>query len=398
MKIIAIDEWLPWPLENGKKIRTNNLMRRLARRHEIFYIAFGKPLNDEENIRALERQGIRVIIVEDTRTKKWTFKFYLQVISNMFSDEPFSSKYHIKNNFIKVLLKTVEIEKPDLVHCEWTNLAPFLKFISGLPIVISAHNIESNIWKRLAENSASQLVKLVANQQARKIESLEREWYAKADLCIAVSELDKNVIEGYGGKACVVENGVDIEYYDLEMGSEEKNQLSYVASFDTFANQDAAIFFVKEIFPLIKKKHPDVRFYLIGKDPPRKVRCLQDEDPHVYVTGTVPDVREYIMRSKICVVPLRIGGGSRLKILEAMALKKPIVSTTIGAEGLKIKNGENIVVADKPEEFADCVCDLLRNPSKCKNLGNGGWQLVKSNYNWEALVEKQDDAWKSLKR
>jgi len=191
---------------------------------------------------------------------------------------------------------------------------------------------------------------------------------------------------------------VDIHHYDVDSQEIDENQLIFVASFDTFSNQDGVNFFVKEIFPLIKLKHPKITFWIVGKDPPPKIREYSDEDPCIHVTGTVPDVREYISRSSICVVPLRIGGGSRLKILEALPMRKPVVSTSIGAEGLRLDDGKNIVIADNPEDFAFKVLSLLSDPSKRRKLGEAEWDLVRSCYDWKILAEKQDFVWKNLKR
>jgi glycosyltransferase involved in cell wall biosynthesis len=293
-------------------------------------------------------------------------------------------------------LQALEDEAPDLVHCEWTNLAPFLQQVRRAPRVITAHNVESDIWRRLAQNSTNPLKSLVGRQQAKRIEALEREWYPRVDRCIAVSEEDGYVISSYGAKVAVVENGVDINYYDYTPAKVEESRLSFVASFDVFTNQDAVHFFVNEIFPLIKKAQPSATFWIVGKEPPESIRNYSSLDRAIHVTGTVPDIREPLSGSAICVVPLRIGGGSRLKILEAMAMRKPVVSTSVGAEGLRVTNGSDILIADEPGDFAQKVCALMADKSRQKSLAESGWHLVKSHYDWEILIEKQDAVWRDV--
>lgn len=396
MKVLVIDEWLPWPLESGKKIRSFNLIARLAARHEIIYLAYANLPQEEEKVSIMENRGIHVIPVKDDRMTKWTSSFYIRVIFNLFSKTPFSTVYHIKQNFIKTLKEVMKADKPELVHCEWTNLAPFLEHISGVPRVITAHNVESEIWKRLARNTRNPLIRLIGCQQSKKMERLEREWYPRVEKCIAVSDRDRQIIESYGAKVSVIDNGVDIGYYDIYDAEAGENRLIFPASFDVFTNQDAVHFFMKEILPLVTKGNAAVSFWIVGKDPPRKITSYGKRNPRVHVTGTVADIREYIAKSSICVVPIRIGGGSRLKILEAMAMRRPVVSTSIGAEGLKIKDGENILLADTPSEFAESVLKLLMDPSKRRVLSEKGSELVKKWYDWNILAMKQEIIWQSL--
>lgn len=396
MKILVIDEWLPWPLDSGKKIRSFNLMRHLAKEYEIYYQAYVNLPQEEEKVEVMKSHGIHVIPVEDVRTSKWTLRFYFEVIINMLSAKPFSTAYHIKDAFRKKMRETVAQLKPDLIHCEWTNLAPFLENYKNIPRVIAVHNVESDIWKRLATNGSNFFVRFLGKQQAKKIEILERKWYQEVDHCIAVSQEDKQVIESYNASVTLVENGVDLEFYKNFKSNVDvdKNMVVFVSSLDTFSNQDGVDYFVKNIFPILKKNNPDVSFWIVGKNPTKKIKTYAKKYSNIVITGTVPDVREYISKAAICVVPLRIGGGSRLKILEAMAMRKLVISTSIGAEGLRVKDGVDIILADKPEDFAAKVLELQSNPDLQKRLGDAGWKLVELNYDWGRLAEKQSNVWR----
>jgi len=398
LKILILDEWLPFPLENGKKIRTFNLLSRLAPKHEILYMCYMKKPADSIKLSVIESMGIRVIPVEDRGAEKGTLRFYLQVMLNMLSKKPFSSVYHIKKVFSRRLLEVIGSEKPDLIHCEWTNFAPFLEQTNGIPKLIVAHNVESEIWRRLSKNTSNPLLKIVAWQQAQRIEQLEKEWYPRVNQCIAVSERDSLVIRSYGASVTVIENGVDVDYYSIPAETVDRNRVFFAASFDSFSNQDAVEFFVKEILPRVRSVKPDISFWMVGKDPPDRLKRYAKKYPEVHFTGTVPDVKKYISKSAICMVPLRIGSGSRLKILEAMAMKKPVISTAIGAEGLRIDDGKNIILANRPDVFAAELLQLLDRPDQQRALGDKGFELVKSSYDWRMLAEKQNAIWEAMEK
>jgi glycosyltransferase involved in cell wall biosynthesis len=395
MKVLVYDEWIPWPLESGKKIRTYNLLKHLSRKHDIIFMSFLDMNDSKLKVEAVRKICSKFVPVTDTRIQKGTLAYYIDVMRHFFSRQPYSLIYHMDKEYIRILQKTIAEERPDIVHCEWSILAPYLKHIDGIPSVITAHNIESDIWKRLGENGSNMAKRVMGKTQFKKIDKLERYWYPRTNRCIAVSELDQNVIRSYGADVSVVENGVDLDYYAETVQFAEADCISFTASFDTFSNQDAVDYLFKAIYPHLLRKCKNIKIMLIGKSPPKRFYDYIRNDKNVIITGTVDDIRTYASRSTISIVPLRIGGGTRLKILEAMALKLPVVSTSIGAEGLMVKNGENILLADDPKEFADCVIRLLRDQNEREKIINNAYKLVQSQYDWRSLAEKQDLVWLS---
>jgi glycosyltransferase involved in cell wall biosynthesis len=288
-------------------------------------------------------------------------------------------------------------EQPDVIHCEWSNLAPYLNYAGEIPTIITFHNIEADIWKRLGESGTNLIKKIIGKNQATKMAQFEKNWYPKANCCIAVSELDKSVMVKYGARVTVVENGVDLDYYKAVNPKVEDNCISFTASFDTFSNQDGVFFFFDEIYPKLINNCSGLKVVLIGKSPPRKFYDYQNIYKNIFITGTVNDIRKYAAKSQISIVPLRIGGGTRLKILEAMAMKIPVVSTTVGAEGLMVTNGKDIILADNPTEFADNVIKLLNNQNMRYSLIENGLKLVTEKYDWKSLAKKQHQAWSTVK-
>jgi len=310
MKVLILDEWIPWPLDSGKKIRTYNLVARLAQKYNILYIAYASFPHDEDKVSKLESLGIKIFPVADKRTKKWTIKYYIDVFLGLFKKEPFSTSYHIRKEFAGIIMQVVKEENPDIIHCEWTNLAPFLGYVRGKPCVISSHNVESDIWWRLAKHGSNIIKRYVGYNQAKKMERFEKYWYSNVSRVISVSKEDMVRIQSYGANVDLVENGVDVNYYDEYFSGNDNNRdiIIFTASFDTFSNQDGAEYFINKIYPIIKNKRPMVQLYLVGKNPPERLKKYSVLDNSIYITGTVDDVRPYIANSLVSVVPLRIGG------------------------------------------------------------------------------------------
>lgn len=389
-KILIIDEWVPYPLDCGKKIRTYNLLKILSSSFLVTLICYCDKNSHVDKIKEI---GVDIVCIKDSRIKKWSIKFYLKIILNVFQKVPFSTVYHVNDDFSESIKKVIDENNPDVVHCEWTNLAPLVDGCNLDKVVISSHNIESDIWYRFARHSVNPVKKIVALCQAKKIEKLERYWYPRVACCTAVTNGDNDVILNYGGRSCVVENGVDVNFYSNHTSCELDDSIVFTASYDTFSNQDAAHHFIDNVWPNVKSKAQCAKVVFVGKCPSERMKSAACKDDSILVTGWVSDVRPYIGSARVCIVPLRIGGGSRLKILEAMAMKKAIVSTTIGAEGLDVTDGLNIILRDDDKQFADEIVDCFFNEKKRNFLSENSFAFVKFNYDWQVIAEKQRKIW-----
>jgi polysaccharide biosynthesis protein PslH len=185
-------------------------------------------------------------------------------------------------------------------------------------------------------------------------------------------------------RVTAVPTGVDVDYFQPAGEAQPKTDLVFVGSMDWMPNIDGVVWFVNEVLPLIKRKLPECSLAVVGRTPAHEVTELAERQPGIRITGTVEDVRPWLWESKVSIVPLRIGGGTRLKIFEAMAARTPVVSTTVGAEGLDISPGENILIADEPEAFAEACVRLITDANERKRLADAGWQLVETKHSWEA--------------
>jgi glycosyltransferase involved in cell wall biosynthesis len=261
-----------------------------------------------------------------------------------------------------------------------------------LPKILFTHNVEEIIWRRSFEVALNPVWKLVAWREFRRMSTVERKYVRLADQVLAVSENDRHHFCTYAPpeKITVVPTGVDVDYFYPLPRREQPDRLVFTGSMDSLANEDAILYLHGSILPLIRKEIPQAQAWVVGRSPSQRLRNLSAQDAGIHVTGSVEDVRPFIAESPVYVVPIRIGGGTRIKIFEAMAMGKAVVSTSVGAEGLPVTHGKDILLADTPEEFAAQTVRLLHDKSARDALGASARRLVEENYSWAAVVGSID--------
>lgn len=394
LKVLVLDEEPPFPLDTGKRIRTWNLLRRLAGRHEISLLCHG--WSHGEAGEAVRAAGICLHTVAPLEPQQGA-KLYGRLFLNLFSRYPFSVTKHYTRRFREKLAWLLREQRFDLVHCEWTAYARYLDAVRGIPTLIASHNVESQIWYRRAQHSGTLVEKTFFGMQAHKMESFERYALRRVGAVTTVSEPDRGTVRGWGvDSASLVENGVDYEWWTPRPEPQGPAQMIFLGSLDWHPNADAAGYLLAEIVPLLRKEFPDLRLRVAGRRPPEWLRALVARTPGTELQSEFPDARDELARALVVVVPLRIGGGSRIKILEALAMGKPIVSTSVGAEGLDVRNGEHLLLADAPEAFAAGVADLLRSPQLRRRLGESGRRLVVERYGWDRAAAALEAVWQRL--
>nr|MBN2276802.1 glycosyltransferase [candidate division Zixibacteria bacterium] len=390
MNILIIDEEFPYPLNSGKNIRNFNLARHLAKSNRVYYLAYGR--DESDGFRFMASAGMTPIAVDEIDRKQTGPAFYLKLLMNIFSPRPYIVTSHYSARFESKLVDLLKETGFDILAAQWTPYALFMKNIKNVKKILLTQNIESAIWQRYYENESNPLRRWYINLQRKKIDNFERQCLTWVNGATAVSESEATTLKELN-KNCpveIIENGVDIEYFSPKQTEVDPNLLTFTGSMDWRPNQDAVLYFVQEIFPLLKNINPRVKTLIVGRTPPEKIKTLSRIDG-IEVTGTVDDVRPYIARAALYIVPLRIGGGSRLKILEAMAMKKPVVSTTIGAEGLYVGDGENIILADNPHYFAEACAGALRDREASAALAENGFNLVHQRYSWNTIGDRLQD-------
>jgi glycosyltransferase involved in cell wall biosynthesis len=391
----VIDEEIPFPLETGKRLRTVNLLKHLSGEFQIEVLVHGNGATPSAR-ETMRRLGLHVHVAPSFIPAKRGPAFPFHLLRNLVSPLPYSVASHLRRGYRDHLTRLLETGGFDLVHCEWTPYAAYL-FEKRIPVVVSAHNIESDIWKRMEATEENPLRRSYIGLQAKRMQRFERRVFSSFPFATAVSEGDAAGIRTLGCSAVeVVPNGVDLDYFSFrDLPASTSNTLVFTGSMDWRPNQDAIRWFVAEIHPRLAREI-DYKLMVVGRNPPPWLSRITAQIPQIVVTGTVDDVRPFIETSDLYVVPIRAGGGSRLKILEAMAMGRPVVSTRVGAEGIAAESGRHIELVEDPDAFASETVRLLADVRNRRNLAREGRALIEEKYRWSSIAARQGDLWRRV--
>ena len=385
------------PLDKGGKLRTWHLMRQLAARHDITYLSFAEPFEREEHRAGMREVCRRLETVPRSDAAKGTLRFYADAARYVVDPVPYAVAKYRSQAYTRRLRELLAAERFDAVVCDF--LPPVVNLPAALPgrSILFTHNVEAEIWRRHVETAANPISRRLLTQQWHRMLRFERAALQRFDTVVAVSAADADTFRRlYPGSlrspVHVVKTGVDTQYFaPMPETPARRAHIVFTGSMDWLPNEDGMVHFVRDILPLIRRAEPETTLSIIGRSPTPAVRRLAEE-PGVEVTGSVADVRPHIAAGSLYVVPLRIGGGTRLKIFEAMGMAKAIVSTTIGAEGLPVSNGRDIVLADDAPAFAGAVVELMRDGDKRRELEQAARRLVVERYDWSAVAQDFENA------
>lgn len=390
MRMLWLNANLLLPLDKGGKLRTWHLMRHLAARHEVTYLAFADPQEAEAQRDGMQQACARLVTVPRRAPDKGGLRFYAGVTRSLVDPLPYAVGAYRSHGYRQAVQQLLDTGNFDRIVCDF--LVPAVNLPSSLPCpaVLFTHNVEAEIWRRHAETAAGVARRLLYRQQWRRMHRFERKTVARFDRVLAVSDADRQTLQRlYGDRLAapvsVVPTGVDTEYFrpaaDVQV---RPRHLIFLGSMDWLPNEDGVLYFCRDVLPRIRAREPHVTLSIVGRAPTAAVKRLA-RDRGIDVTGRVDDVRPYLREAAVCVVPLRIGGGTRLKIFEAMAAGKAVVSTTIGAEGLPVEHGTHLRLADDPEHFAQTVVSLLRQPAERCAMEGAARALVAERFDWSAV-------------
>lgn len=384
MKVLFIAGACPFPPDSGGTVRTYNLLKRVCERHEITLIAPSKPGVDLNAV--FEGRLSQVVSVA------YPARTLTGSLCAMVSRLPYIVKAHENAAMNAAVEQALQTAQFDLIHCDSISVVPAIPMDTRLPKVFNAHNIEAAIWERYLREERRPWMAPVLASQLEKIRAYESHLPRIFDSCVVVSEPDRAQMRRYGFKhAQIVRNGVDLDYYEL-LPEPLEPHITFVGSLDWRPNQDALRWFLESIWSLIRAAAPRVRMTVVGRRPPRWMHPFCSRHG-ARLAADAPDVRPHLAEASVVVVPLRIGGGSRLKILEAMAAGKPVVSTSIGAEGLGVRHNEHILIADSPQDFAHITVRLLNDGNRRQALARAGRELVEAEYGWDGIAAELEKAW-----
>jgi len=396
MRILWLKSDLLLPLDKGGKLRTWHLMRHLARRHQITYLSFADPDQPRADVDGMHEVAVRVETIPRRDPAKRSLRFYADAARHLADPLPYAVGKYRSRAYAAKFRELVSTTAFDLIVCDFLPPAVNLPSRLPAPAVLFTHNVEAEIWRRHAETATNPVARLLYRSQHRRMLAYEGRALRRFNGVLAVSDADRDTFGRlYPGAAQrrieVVATGVDTQFFAPAPSPAAGRSLVFTGSMDWLPNEDAMLYFCRDILPLIRVQEPDVTVSIVGRAPTPAVQRLAVEHG-VAVTGRVDDVRPFMRDAAVYIVPLRIGGGTRLKIFEAMAMSKAVVSTTIGAEGLPVSDGEHVLLADTPPAFADAVVRLLRDGGARRALETAARALVVARYDWSAVAGELEGA------
>ncbi len=393
--IVMLTPYLPYPPNSGGRSRTYNLITHLREDFRISLLCFGRP---EE--RAFDLSPLRAlcdVTIVDRAPSPGTLKAaWLSVTS----PRPVTMRLYHTPAMQRAVADVLDHEHVDLIHVESFYMLPNLPREVDMPVLLSEPAIEYVAWGRYVRVAQPWFTRPGIALEALKLRWWEPRAWSEATVVGVMSEVDAAVVKRAtpGVRTIPAPNGVDVDYFQPNPHvKRDRRTAIYMGDYKYFPNTDAVIYFAEVILPLVRQRHGECQLMLLGKDAPRELLALHnDRDAAVTVAGLVPDTRPYLQSSAVFVCPLRSGSGTRFKLMEALACGCPVVSTTVGAEGLDAIDGEHMLLRDTPQAFADAICDLLDDPALGERLGHQGRDWVMKHHAWTHSAALLRDAYDKL--
>ncbi len=388
-KLLFLCQMLPYPPDGGPEIRTYNILRILARTFDITALCFYRreTRRGEQVQRAIEGLSdlahVEAFPIPQEHSRGRLLWDHLR---SVVSGAVYTRFAYTSTAYAERLHEVLREQVFDLVHVDSLDLSAYLPRLHGMPIACTHHNVESELLERRAQVETSSWRKRYLRLQARLMEREERKWCGTVALNITVSEADARSIRVLvpGARVIAIPNGVDTSKFTPGDGA--GSGLVFVGGYNWLPNRDAMEYFAEEILPFVRQDAPDLPITWVGRSPPAVAQRFQ-QTSGIRLTGYVDDIRPYVQGSACYIVPLRVGGGSRLKILDAWAMGMAVVSTAVGCEGLDARDGDNIIVRDEPAAFAAAVLDVVRDAELRARIGASARRTAEERYDWEVLGE-----------
>ncbi|MET0396653.1 MAG: glycosyltransferase [Longimicrobiaceae bacterium] len=398
-RLLFLCHKLPYPATSGARLRSFNVLRILARHFDVTALFFYRSVEhaDENAVRDALRELGRFAEVEAFPTPQDHSRARMGAdhLLSLVSQTVYTRRVYGSRPFRARLAELLRTRRFDLVHVDSLDLVGYLPLLSSLPVVCTHHNVESALLERRARSERSPLLRRYIAMQAGLLREEERRWCPRVALNVVVSEADHDGLREIapGGRYFVVPNGVDTSVFRPAPGPQEG--IVFVGPYSWYPNRDAMEYFAAEILPLVRARRPDVPVRWVGRASDEVRRSFRDRYG-VELTGYVDEIQPYVQSAACYVVPLRVGGGTRLKIVDAWAMGKAMVSTSIGCEGLEARDGENILVRDTPEDFAAAVESVLADAELRRRLEEGARETAERVYDWDVIGEQMVPQYMSL--
>lgn len=390
MRILFITDVMPYPVVSGNRLRVYHLCRQLARSHEVWLVSsVSSPQETEseavEHMRTFCHEVITVV-----RDQKSKLQHMPGLLRFALAGRPPELKFEYCENLAREIHHLTAERDFDIVHVEPSYLACYREALAPARrhrVVLGYHNVDFRLYRLVAQVEKDPLTKMRAYVHSAWMRHWEPRYAENFDQRVVCSEVDRQLLLDANPRlnVTVCPNGVDTEEYQPLPEDNDRPTILYIGSMNYAPCADGAVLLCQQILPFIESKVPEVELWIVGRNPPERVRRLERDNVHV--TGFVDDIMPYYRRSTVCVVPLRAGSGTRLKVLEAMALGRAMVSTSIGCEGIDLVDGEHIFIADDVHDFAEKTLKLLTDAQLRRDMVASARRLAAEKYDWRVLVE-----------
>ncbi len=391
MKILMLTPYLPYPLHSGGQIRSYNLLKDLSKKHQITLFSFIRSENEKKHIKELKKFCHHVKVFK--RRKAWDPR---NIILSGLTPYPFLVSIYLSKQFKSAIKKELADHKYDLIHAETFYVMPNLSSPVNLPTLLVEQTIEYAVYQRYVKDFKLSLLKPLLYFDVFKIKFWEKHYWNKATRLAAMSASDKKIMQRSvrGRKVNVVANGVDVDHFNqLKTTPPKYPTILFVGNFKWLPNKDAAKFLVSKIWPIIKKKLPNSKLWIVGRNPTNDILKLEEEK-NISVTGNLEDIRTAFKTSSVLLAPIRNGRGTKYKVLEAMASQTPVVTTKLGIEGVDAKG--SVLVAEKAKDLAEKTIQVLTDKKLARSLSLKAKKIVDSQYNWRAISKQLDNIYLEL--
>jgi polysaccharide biosynthesis protein PslH len=391
LRILYLTQVLPYPLDSGPKIRIYHMLRHLARHHQITLVSFVREKKEAAHVEHLRTwcAAVHTVLI-----KRSFVRDALAMARSLLSRKPFLIVRDDLSSMHAQVSQLYQDTAFDFVHADQLVMAQYALACRGAKKTLDEHNSVWTMMRRLSQAAQPGLRKFFMDLEWRKLQKYEIETCLQFDIVLGVTEEDKQAIQSLAPESnlqiTVVPIGIDVDSLPRIERNVQAQNVVCVGGMFWPPNIDGVVWFGEEVFPLIKHKSPATLFFVIGGRPDSQIIELGARDSQIRVTGYVEDPTEYLRDSAVFIVPVRAAGGMRVKILDAWARGIPIVSTSIGCEGIEVRPGENILIADKQADFAEAVLRILRDAALARRLAENGRRWVEQKYDWHSLYQKLD--------
>jgi glycosyltransferase involved in cell wall biosynthesis len=388
MRILWVKVGGLWPLNTGGRLRSFHIVRELARRHSVTVLTTHGDGDDPVGL-AAQLPEARVLSVPHTSAKHGSARFAWALVRSWLAGQPVDLLKWTVPEVRRTAREWLAEGRADICVADFLSSLPNVPLDGPVPVVLFEHNVEHVIWKRLHDTERRPWRRWLLNLEWRKVRRAEARACAEARLTLAVSEEDRQSLGAVapGARIETIPTGVDTQFFRPSPADERARHLVFSGSMDWYPNEDGLLAFLEGAWPRIREHAPDATFTIVGRNPGPRLHRAAARAEGVTVTGTVDDIRPFVGRAALYVAPLRVGGGTRLKLFEALAMGKPVVATRLAAEGLPMVPGEHYVAAEDPADLAAAVVRLLADSRRRAALGAAGRRLVEERFSWPSVTD-----------